>query len=150
MTISFVFKTPNKIHNTFGFKEQLRKSINPKVLYKCTCDTCNSVYVGKPKRHFLVRQNKYLGSLIFTDKALKYNQKNATAIQKHCCRHQHNSRPGNFKVLENAVNNFHLQLKDFLLILKTKPSLNIAKSMPLTFLIMTAKHLRELNNDLRR
>ena len=131
MIIFVVFKSPNTI-NAFGFKEQLRKGINAKLLYKYTCDTCNSVYIGKPKRHLLVRQHEHLGSLLFTDKALKYNAKNDTVIEKHCCRHQHNSRLGNFKVPGNVINNFHLQLKEFLLILKTEPSLNIAKeSMPL-------------------
>ena len=127
-----VFKSPNRIHNAICFKEQLPKSINSKVLYRYTCDTCNSVYIGKTKRHLLVRQYEHLGISIFTDKALKYTEKDATAIRKHCYQYQDNSRLDNFQVLGNAVNNFHLQLKESLLILKMKPSLNIAKeSMPL-------------------
>ena len=110
----------------------LPKSINSKVLYRYTCDTCNSVYIGKTKRHLLVRQYEHLGTSIFTDKALKYTEKDATVIRKHCYQNQHNSRLDNFQVLGNAVNNFHLQLKESLLILEMKPSLNIAKeSMPL-------------------
>ena len=31
--------------NAFCFKKQLSMSINSKVLYKYTCDTCNSVYI---------------------------------------------------------------------------------------------------------
>ena len=63
---------------------------------------------------------------------LKYTKKDATAIRKHCYQHQHNSRLDNFQVLGNAVNNFHLKLKESLLILKMKPSLNIAEeSVPL-------------------
>ena len=86
----------------------------------------------KTKRHLLVRQYEHLGTSIFTDKALKYTDKDATAIRKHCYQHQHNSRLDNFQVLGNAVNNFHVQLKESLSILKMKPSLNIAKeSMPL-------------------
>ena len=48
------------------------------------CDTSNSVNIGKTKRHLLVRQYEPLGTSIFTDKALKYNEKGATAIRKHC------------------------------------------------------------------
>ena len=39
-----------------------------------------SVYIGKTERHLLVRQYKHLGTSIFTDKALKYPEKDATAI----------------------------------------------------------------------
>ena len=118
--------------NSFRFKDWLPRSINSKVLYKCTCDSCNSVYIGKTKRHLLVRQYEHLGTSIFTDKPLKYNENDATAIKKHCHFNQHPDSLNNFKVLGNATNNFHLQLKESLLILKMKSSLNVAKeSMPL-------------------
>ena len=109
--LTVVFKSPNRIRNAFRFKEQLPKSINSKVLYRYTCDTCNSVYIGKTKRHLLVHQYEHLGTSIFIDKALKYTEKDATAIRKQCYQHQHNNRLDNFQVLGNAVNNFHLQLK---------------------------------------
>ena len=100
--------------------------------YPRVCDTCNNVYIGKSKQHLLVRQYEHLRTLIFTDKVLKYTEKDATTIRKHYYQHQHNSRHDNFQVLGNAVNNFHLQLKEFLLILKMMTYLNIAKkSMPL-------------------
>ena len=94
-----------------------------------------------------------MGTLIFTAKALKYTEKDATAIQKHCYQRQRNSRLDNFQVLGNAVNNFHLQLKESLLIPKMKPSFNVVKeSIPLyhyTLLIMTELKKSELNNDLK-
>ena len=51
------------------------------------CDTYNSVYIGKTKRHLWVRQYEHLITLIFTNKALKYNEKDASEIQKHCDQH---------------------------------------------------------------
>ena len=51
--LTVVFKSPNRIRNAFRFKEQLPKSINSKVLYKYTCDTCNSVCIGKIKLNWL-------------------------------------------------------------------------------------------------
>ena len=87
--------------------------------------TWDSVYIGKTKRHLLVRQHKHLETTIFTDKELKYNEKDAGAIRKHCHQNQHNISLDNFKVLGNAINSFHLQLKESLLTLKMKPSLNI-------------------------
>ena len=50
------------------------------VLYKYMCDTCNSVYLGETKRHILVRQYEHLGIAIFTDKVLKFTEKDATAV----------------------------------------------------------------------
>ena len=73
-----------------------------------------NVYISKTERHLLVRQYKHLGTSIFTDKALKYTGKDATAIRKHCYQHQHNSRLYNFQVRGNGVNNFHLQLRVFI------------------------------------
>ena len=95
--LTVVFKSPNRMRNAFCITEQLTKNINSKVLYRYTCNTCNSFYVGKTKRHLLVHHYEYLGTLIFTDKALKYAEKDSTPIRKHCYQHQHNSR------LENAV-----------------------------------------------
>ena len=130
--LTVVFKSPNRIRNAFRFKEQLPKIINSKVLYKYTCDTCNSVYIGKTKWNLLVRQYEHWGTSIFTNKALKYAEKDATAIRKHCYQHQHDSRLDNFQVLGNSVNNFHLQLKESFLILRMKPSLKVAEeSVPL-------------------
>ena len=95
--------------------------------------THNCVYIGKTKEHLLVREYERLGTSIFTSEALKYNEKDATAIGKRCYQHQDNSRLGNFQVLRNAVKNFHLQLKEPLLILKMKQSLKIAKESMLLY-----------------
>ena len=47
----------------------------------------------------------------------------------------------NFTILGNAINNYHLSLKESLLILKLKPSLNIAKeSMPLYLFDNDSEH----------
>ena len=110
VNLTFVFKSPNRICNAFRFKEQLPKSINSKVLYRYTWDTCNSVYIGKTKQHLLVRQYEHLGTSIFADKALKHTEKDATTIRNYCYQHQYNSRLDNFQVLEDAVNSFHLHL----------------------------------------
>ena len=85
-------------------------------------------YIGKTKRHLLVRQYEHLG---LTEKALKYTERDATAIRKHCHENKHRCSMDNFEIVGTAVNNFHLKLKG-LLILKMKPYLNIPQqSMPL-------------------
>ena len=53
------------------------KHINSNVLYKFKCNICNSGYIGKTKRHLLVRQYEHLGLSVLTNKALKYTEKDA-------------------------------------------------------------------------
>ena len=106
--------------------------MNLKVVYKLKCNISNDVYVGETKRHILIRQYEHLGKTILTKKPSIYNDKDAAAIRKHC--HQNNRQADSscFTLIGSASNNFHLKLKELLLIFKFKQLLNEAKeSMPL-------------------
>ena len=111
------------------------------MLYKYKSDICNNVYIGKTKRHLIVRQYEHLGKSIATEKPLRYSDKDATAIRKHCHSLDHLASIDNFSILGNAMNNYHLSLKESLLILKLKPSLNVAKeSIPLYLFDNDSEH----------
>ena len=97
--------------------------MNSKVVYKFKCNICNDIYVGETKRHLLVRQYEHLGKSILTEKQPKYNDKDGSAIRKHCRQNNHQADSSCFTVIGSASNNFHLKLKESLLILKLKPSL---------------------------
>ena len=90
------------------------------MLYKYKYDICNNVYIGKTKRHLMVRQYEHLGKSIATGKSLRYSDKDATAIGKHCHSLDHLASIDNISVLGNAMNNYHLSLTKSLLILKLK------------------------------
>ena len=95
-------------------------------------DTCNSVYISKTNRHLLVHQHEHLDLSVLTEIALKYTEIDATAIRTHCHQNEHRCSVDNFEIVATAVNDFHLKLKESLLILKMKPCLSIAQeSMPL-------------------
>ena len=127
-----MFRSPNRIRNAFRFKDAIPSCMNSKVIYKYKCNICNDVYIGETKCHLLVRQYEHIGKSILTEKPLKYNEKDATAIRKHCHHSNHQPDISCFSSIGSASNKFHLRLKESLLILKLKPSLNIAKeSMPL-------------------
>ena len=132
--LNVVFKSSNRIRNAFRFKDQISKYMNSKVIYKFKCNICNDVYIGETKRHFLVRKYEHLQKSILTGKNLKYTEKDATTTRKrhnHC----HASDKSCFSLVGNAANKYHLKLKESLLTLKMKPSLNVAKeSMPLYLL----------------
>ena len=130
--LNVVFRSSNRIRNAFRFKDVIPSSLNSKVIYKFTCNICNDVYIGETKRHSIVRQYEHLGKSILTEKQLKYNEKDATAIRKHCYQKDHYADSSSFNLIGSASNKLHLKLKEALLILKLKPSLNVAKeSMPL-------------------
>ena len=91
-----VFRSTNRIRNVFRFKYQIPKYMNAKVIYKFKWNICNDVYIGETKRHFLVREYEHLGKSILTEKNLKYTEKDATAIRKHCHNHGHTAETSCF------------------------------------------------------
>ena len=71
---------------TFLFFEEKRLSKNSLIqrsmnvrsllLYRFTCSSCNSAYIGKTKRYFLVHMFEYLGIYLSTDNNYTFNPKN--------------------------------------------------------------------------
>ena len=56
MKLNIVFRSTNRVRNTFRFKDQIPKYMNSKVVYKFKGNICSDVYIGEIKRHFLVRE----------------------------------------------------------------------------------------------
>ena len=91
-----------------------------------TCDGCNSIYIGKTKRYFLVRAYEHLGLSYKTGNKLMYNPRNSnnTAVLNHinrsdrCC-----GTLDSFEIIGGARNDFFLRIKESLLIKKIKPTL---------------------------
>ena len=101
--------------------------MNWKVIYKFKCNIRNDVYMDGTKRHFLVRKYEHLGRSIITEKNLKYTKKDATTIRKHCHNHCQTADTSCFSLVQNAANKYDLKSKESLLVLKMKPSPNVAK-----------------------
>ena len=127
LKVNVIFKSSNRIRNASHFKVKIPTFMNSKLIYKFKCNICNGVYVDETKLHLLVRQYRHLGKSIVTEKPSKYKDKYATAIRKHCHENNHEADSSCFTLIGSASNNFHLKLKESLLILKLKPSLNVAK-----------------------
>ena len=73
-----------------------------------------------------------MGISVLTNKPYKYNQNNSTAIRRHINDDNHRCDSDSFKMVGSAANDFHLCIKESLLILKEKPQLNVAdESLPL-------------------
>ena len=124
--ISVVWSSGRRISSFFPFKERLPLHLRSNILYRFTCDGCNSIYIGKSKRHFLIRAYEHLGLSYRTGGKLKYspNYSNNTAVLNHL--HEKDSCNGSldsFDIVGGARNDFFLKIKETLLIKKVKPTL---------------------------
>ena len=124
--LNIVWSSPRTLRTFFPFKDRPPMHLRSKLLYRFTCDGCNSIYIGKTKRHFLVRAYEHLGLSVRTGRKLSYNPKNPnnTAVLTHI--NQSDSCCGNldsFEIVGGARNDFYLKIKETLLINKIKPTL---------------------------
>ena len=110
------------------------KNSNPNVSIRKYCINISAAFaimssLAKPNA---ICQYEHLGKSMARGKPLRYRNKDATAIRKHCHSLGHLGSIDNFSILGNAMNNYHLSLKETLMIFKLKPSLNASKeSIPL-------------------
>ena len=132
INLKIVFSSTNRLKNGFSFKDVIMKNLNSLVLYKYTCGICKETYIGQTKRHFIVRTHEHLGISILTNNNYSYNENTATAVRKHIHDSNHLSSIDDFQIIGSSRNNYHLRIKESILISMWKPTLNIAKeSMPL-------------------
>ena len=131
--VNVIWNSPRKIRNLFTFKDKLPTRLRSKIRF--TCNGCNSIYLGKTKRHFLVRAYEHLGISLRTGKQFTYNpnNNNNSGILEHL--HQSDECNGNlesFEIIGRANNDFYLRIKESLLIKRFKPTINSKeKSIPL-------------------
>ena len=124
--ICVVWRSDRVVRNFFPFKDRLPVHLCSKFLYRFKCDGCNSIYIGKSKRHFLIRAYEHLGLSYRTEKKYTYNPANSnnTTVLNHI--NQKSTCKGtldSFDIIGRARNDFFLRIKESLLIKKIKPTL---------------------------
>ena len=114
--IQVMFNSGKRLGSFFGFKDKVPLNARSLVLYKFTYSSCNSAYIGKTKRHFLVRMFEHLGISLRTGANYTYNPKNSnnTAVWNHInnC-DKCNANLDNCRVIGSAKNDFLLCLKEY-------------------------------------
>ena len=70
--IQVMFNSGNRLGRFFQFKDKVSLNARSLILYTFTCSSCNSAYVGKTKRHFLVRMFEHLGISLTTGKSYTF------------------------------------------------------------------------------
>ena len=128
--IKVIFKSTKRLSKFFHFKDKVPFSLQLNVGYKFSCDRCNATYYGKTYWHLNIRVGEHSGVSPLTGKKLK--AKATTAIKDHMLLCDHVVSLKDFKILASSNSEFHLKIKESLLIARDKPELNRnAKSLPL-------------------
>ena len=131
--LQFIFDSNNRLRNFVSIKDKI-PLVRSHILYRYTCDGCNAIYIGKTRRHYLVRAFEHLGISLRTHKKYTYNPKNGnnTAILNHINSKECVGKHDNFKIIGSAKNDFMLCIKETLLIHKNKPKINTnERSVPI-------------------
>ena len=132
--LQVLFNSNCRLGSFFRFKDKVSLNARSFILYKFSCSGCNSAYLGKTKRHFLVRMSEHLGISLATGKNYTFNPRNVnnTAVLNHINHNNCNANFDNFRVIGSASNDYALCLKESLLIQLYNCDLNKSvKSMPL-------------------
>ena len=121
--LQIVLKSGIKIGSLLKFKD-IPFDARSHVVYKFSCGNCDITYLGKTKRHLLVRMSEHLGISYKTGKPRKYNNLQTTAVREHLRLCKHESDVNNFKIVSYANTDFELLIKESLLVTKEQPELN--------------------------
>jgi hypothetical protein len=110
------FKAPKTIGNYFPFKDRIAsKEAESLVVYKVTCETCQAIYIGKTERILHYRMREHMSN----------SKLNKSAVYDHIKKNpDHVINMDNIEIIDRASNNFKVQVKELLHILKCKPILN--------------------------
>ena len=104
-----------KIKNYFSYKYPIPNALKSFLVYKFTCASCSSSYIGEPCRLFKTWIKEYIKK---DNKShiLKHLYSTATCFDSYS--------PFCFKIIEKANSKFDLKIKEALQINWRKPNLN--------------------------
>ena len=119
--LQIVFKNKTRLGNNFHFKDRIPKDLTSGVVYKFQCGLCNESYYGECVRHLNVRIGEHIGISPLTKKQVK--PKNSS-VADHLLFYSHSACYDDFRILTHENIKFLLELKECLLIMRDKPSLN--------------------------
>ena len=114
--IKVIFKS------TARLKDKVSFNLPYNVIYKFSCGRCNATYYSDTCRHLNVRVGGHSGVSSLTGKKLK--SKTTTAVKDHMLFCDHVVSLEDFKILASRNSEFHLKIKESLLMSRDKPELN--------------------------
>ena len=119
--LKVIFKYSLRLGALFNFKDHIPKTLLSGVVYKFSCDGCNTTYTGKTKRHFKKRISENIG-VSLTGKVLKGQQ--STAVMDCMLGCYRVVKPDDFIFMTRDNSDYLLQIKEGLFIGIDDPSFN--------------------------
>ena len=113
------FKNKIRLGNNFHFKDRISKDLTSGAVYKCHCGLCAELYYGEYVRHLNVRIGEPTGISTLTEYQVKPTSSLAVDHLLFC---NHSASYDDFITCESK--RCLLELKENLLIMRDKPSLN--------------------------
>ena len=101
-------------YNFFWFKDKIPLCLRSNIVYKFACGRCNASHYGETYRHFKVRVGEHSGISPLTNKQSK--SKKSTAVKDHMLMSDQPVSFDDFNVLASSNSEFHLKIKESLLI----------------------------------
>ena len=122
--LEIVFKCQARLSNSFRSKDPIPKDkdLISDVIYKFQCGLCNDSYYGESIRHLDIRSGEHIGVSPLTGKKVKPS--NNSAICNHLLHCNFLPSFDNFSVLTCENKKYLLEIKESLLIMRDKTSLN--------------------------
>ena len=112
----------SSLDELFRFKDPVPQILTSGVVYKSQCGLCNEFYYGECVRYFAVRSGDHIGISPLTNKRVRSRKDSAT------CHHllNYNDSPifADFNDLCNENKKYFLKLKESLLIMSKRPTMN--------------------------
>ena len=119
--LQILFKNKTRLGNSFHFMDQVLKDLTSGVVYKFQCRLSNESYYGECMRNLNVWIGEHIGISPPTRKQVKPK---SNSVDDHLLFCNHSATYDHFSILTRENNIFLLELKEILLIMKDKRSLN--------------------------
>ena len=118
-----IFKVSLRMKNYFNFKDKIKQELRSLLVYNFKCNSCNTEYIGKTRRHYRMRTLEHIGVSPLTGKCVKNNFQ-ISAIHDHMLSCKTVVCPKDFSILAKSSCNFKLEIQESILIKLLKPTLN--------------------------
>ena len=118
--LQIVFKNQTRLGNNFHFKNGIPKDLTFGVIFKFQCGPCNEYHYGECVRHLNVRIGEHIDKTLVIKKQVKLKK----SPVEHLLIPNHSASYDTFSILMRESKTFLLELKERLLIMRDKRSLN--------------------------
>ena len=120
--LQIIFKSQNKLRNNFHFKDPVPQILTSGVVYKFQCGLWNEFSYGEGVRNLAIRSGEHISISPLTKKTVHHRK--GSAVYHHLLNCNYSPTFEDFSVLCYDNKKYLLELKESLLIMRDRPSMN--------------------------